>query len=88
MCARPRTSRWINPALSKTLMCFEAAASEMAKGCSELADGPLAGCEFEKHAPARCVAQRVEDGAQLGRLNSTMWLNVSQRFQNVNRLVE
>ena len=33
----------------------------------KLADGALAGGEFEQHAPAGGVAQRVEDGGQLGR---------------------
>ena len=49
-------------------MCFEAAASEIAKGSCELADGPLAGGELEQHSPARGIAQRVEDGTELRRL--------------------
>ena len=36
------------------------------EGLRELADGSLAGREFEKHAPARGVAERVEDGSELG----------------------
>ena len=38
------------------------------EGLRELADRSLAGGEFEQHAPARRVAERVEDVAQLRRL--------------------
>ena len=69
-------------------MCFEAAASEMAKGSSELAHGSLAGRELDQHATARRVAQRVKDGRELGANSSTMWLNMRLSFWNVNRLVE
>ena len=49
-------------------MCFEAAASEMANGCGELADRPLAGGEFAQHPAAGRVAEGVKDGVELGRL--------------------
>ena len=81
---RPRTSRRISPALSSTLMCFEAAASEMANGSRELADRPLAVGELAKHPPAGCVAERVKDGVSSGASSSTMWLNVSS-VSKVNR---
>ena len=68
MWARPRTSRWISPALSKTLMCFEAAASDMAKGSASWPTVRSPRGEFEKHAPARGVAERVKHGTELKRL--------------------
>ena len=35
------------------------------KGLRKLADRPLARGEFDQHAPARRIAQRVEDGGKL-----------------------
>ena len=77
---RPRTSRRISPAFSRALMCFDAAASDIAKGSRQLADRALARGEFAQHAPAGGVAQGVEDGIQLGATNSTMWLNIGPHF--------
>ena len=65
---RPRTSRRISPALSSTLMCFEAAASEMANGCASWPTDSLAAGEFAQHPPAGRIAEGVKDGGELGRI--------------------
>ena len=65
---RPRISRRISPALSSALMCFDAAASEIAKGSASwpTVRSPLG--QIVKHPPAGGVAEGVKDGIQLGRI--------------------
>ena len=78
----------ISPAPSRTLMCFEAAASEMAKGSRELAHSSLPGGKLEKHPPAGRIAQRMKDGTELGASKFNHVVECTRRFLKVNRLVE
>ena len=57
---------------SSALMCFEAAASEMAKGSASRPDILLTPGEFAKHPPPRGVAERMEDGIELRRASEQL----------------
>ena len=54
------------PGASSTLMCLEAAASDMAKGSRKLAYRSLAAGEIAQHPPARGIAEGMKDGIEPG----------------------
>ena len=61
---RQRISRRISPAFSSTLMCFEAAASDIANGSASSPTRALAAGEVAEHPPPGRVAEGVEDGGE------------------------
>ena len=64
---RPRISRSMSAAFSSTLMCFDAAASEIVNGSCKLRYRPLTMSELTKHLPPRGIAEGVKHGTEESR---------------------